>query len=129
MQSLRIVILVFCLLPLITGALDMLLGGQALKKLGSRVAPEALADPTLDNQVRFWGAVWLGFGLLLAYAAIDLDQQALLFRLLCGVLFLSGIGRVLSMVKVGRPPVAFILAAAVELIGAPAVAIWHAALV
>jgi hypothetical protein len=109
-----------------TGALDLVLGARVLSAAGAAVSAEALADPVLNSQVRFWGAIWFGCGVVLDVVGRDLHGHALWFRLLCGVLFLSGIGRAVSMLQFGLPSPPFIGATALELVGIPLWLWWHA---
>jgi len=51
-------------------------------------------DPVLNSQVGFWGAIWFGYGIILWRTSSNLRDEAGLFRLLCGILVLSGLARV-----------------------------------
>jgi hypothetical protein len=125
MRALIILVRLLCLIPLGTGALDLLLGGRALSTVGTQLTAEALADPSLNSQLRFFGAIWLGFGVLLWHASSDLKAHATGFRLLCAALILSGIGRLISLLQLGVPAAPFVAAMGVELVVMPAVLWWH----
>jgi hypothetical protein len=105
---------------------DLVLGARVLSAAGAALSGEALSDPVLKSHIRFWGAIWFGFGVVLYVVARDLHAHALWFRLLCGVLFLSGIGRAVSMPQFELPPPPLIGAAALELVGIPLLLWWHA---
>jgi uncharacterized protein YjeT (DUF2065 family) len=86
------------------------------------------ANPLLDSNLRFFGGVWLGLGLALYWLFPSIDKQTVLFRVLWGMIFLGGIGRLLSMVLVGAPPLPFVGFTALEIIGAPFFIWWQARL-
>jgi hypothetical protein len=86
------------------------------------------ANPLLDSNLRFFGGVWLGLGLALYWLFPSIDKQTVLFRVLWGMIFLGGIGRLLSMVLVGAPPLPFVGFTAPEIIGAPFFIWWQARL-
>jgi hypothetical protein len=125
MQWLKTVVQILCLLPLITGAMDLVMGARVLNAAGAALSVEALSDPILNSQIRFWGAIWFGFGVVLWVVARDLHGNALWFRLLCGVLLISGIGRAVSMLQFGLPSPPLIGATVIELVGIPLLLWWH----
>jgi hypothetical protein len=125
MRALSLVVKTLCLIPLATGGLDLLLGAKALGATGAHLPVDALSDPTLNSQLRFFGAIWLGFGVMLWCTTTDLKANAAWFQLLCGVLVLSGVGRVISLVQFGLPAPAFVGAIVVELVLIPLVLLWH----
>ncbi len=125
MNALRLVIRVLCLLPFATGLLDLLRGAAYLRSGGAVIPDAVAADPVLNSQVKFWGAIWLGYGLTLWRTSSDLRANAGLFRLLMGVLFLSGVGRGAAAIQFGRPGRALEGAMGLELIGTPLLLLWH----
>ena len=77
-----------------------------------------------DNHTRFYAAMWAGTGLLMLYAARDLEART---ELLLGALFLffvGGIGRLLHLDPevLGTRDVA--VAVAVELLMLPVLGLW-----
>ncbi len=128
MQRLATVVRIFCLLPFITGAADLLDGVALLKAAGSPLDGETRTDPVLNSQVRFWGAIWFGYGILLWRTTSDLRKDADLFKALCAILALSGIGRFVSTIQYGSPGAVLTGAMAVELLGAAGLFRWHASL-
>ncbi|MDD3444144.1 MAG: DUF4345 domain-containing protein [Zavarzinia sp.] len=125
MKILRNVVRVFCLLPFVTGAMDLAIGASSLSKIDSPLGAEVLSDPVLDSQVRFFGAIWLGYGLSLWLAAGEMDKRPGGFRLLMAILFLSGIGRAVSALSVGLPSAPLVGGMALELVGVPLLLAWH----
>lgn len=75
-----------------------LFGGTVQMVLGQ---PDT--SPRLDNVHRFMAGVYLSTGLIALWAALTIRQQgALVYLLALGVL-LAGIGRLVSIAKVGLP--------------------------
>jgi len=128
MQRLATVIRIFCLLPFVTGAADLVNGLGLLKAAGSPLEAEMRADPVMNSQVRFWGAIWFGYGIVLWRTASDLRKDASLFRVLCAILALSGIGRFVSAIQYGLPGTILTGAMAIELLGSAGLFGWHASL-
>lgn len=125
MNAIRNVVRVSCLLPCATGLLDMVRGVRALSPAGAVIPGRVATDPVINSQFKFLGAIWFGYGLTLWRASADLHANAGLFRLLMGILFLSGIGRAAAAVEFGRPGPLFTGAMVLELVGAPLVLLWH----
>lgn len=81
--------------------------------------------PVLDSNLRFFGGVWLGLGLALVWLVPRIESEGVLFRVVWGGIFLGGIGRLLSMLMVGLPPLPFVGFTALEVIGAPLFVYWQ----
>lgn len=79
----------------------------------------------LDNNLRFYGGIWLALGLAALWVAPRLNKEAALFRAIFGAVFIGGIGRVLSMALAGLPPTEFVAYACVEIIVPPVFVYWH----
>jgi Domain of unknown function (DUF4345) len=125
MYALTILVRILCFIPFATGALDLVLGAKAFSPLGTQISTEALADPSLNSQIRFFGAIWLGFGCLLWHSSSDLKTHATWFRLMGFTLVLSGVGRLISWIQFGVPVTPFIGATLVELLLIPCLLLWH----
>ena len=59
--------------------------------------------PRLDNVHRFMAGVYLSTGVISLWAAITIRQQGTLVYLLALGVFLAGVGRLVSISKVGLP--------------------------
>ena len=81
--------------------------------------------PLLDSNLRFFGGVWLGLGVAILWLVPSIEKQGVLFRAIWGAIFLGGIGRLLSIVFLGLPPIPFIGFTALEIIGAPLFIYWQ----
>ena len=79
----------------------------------------------LDSNLRFLSGVWLGVGLAVFWIVRDIERQTVLFRVLWGMIFLGGVGRALSMIFVGMPPLPFVGFTVLELVGAPLFVLWQ----
>ena len=60
-------------------------------------------SPRLDNVHRFMAGVYLSTGLISLWAALTIRQQGTLVYLLALGILLAGIGRLVSIAKVGLP--------------------------
>ena len=60
-------------------------------------------SPRLDNVHRFMAGVYLSTGLICLWAGITVRQQGFLIYLLALGVLLAGIGRLVSIAKVGLP--------------------------
>ena len=114
-----------CIVPFVTGVVDIVDGVGLLAFAGARL--ESVAnDPVLNSQVGFWGAIWLGFGVILWRASSHLRDEANLFRLLCGTIALSGLARLSSAFAHGLPGPVLMIAMSVELVAGAGFLFWHA---
>jgi hypothetical protein len=72
--------------------------------LGTASVPGATdANATVDSRERFYSAIFAGYGLAWLRAARKSPIRAGEVRLLAGVMLLSAIGRLISLVDKGRP--------------------------
>ncbi len=121
-RPLQIATSVLGLIPVITGVISMM-GVTDPIYVAANIPHNAL----LDSNLRFFGGLWLGVGLALLWLVprIDTLMGTIVFRLLWGMIFIGGIGRLLSMIFIGVPPVPFIGFTALEIIGAPLFVLWQ----
>jgi len=72
---------------------------------GAKIPEPTASDPVLNNQIKFWGAIWFGYGTSLWWASADLVGRAELFQILMGT-FCSAVsaGHFLSINTVGDQP-------------------------
>ena len=75
-----------------------LLGGTLQMYLGQ---PDT--SPRLDNVHRFMAGVYLGTGFISLWAGLTVRQQGTLIYLLALGVLLAGVGRLVSIAKVGLP--------------------------
>ena len=79
----------------------------------------------LDTNLRFFSGVWVGVGLALWWLIPTIERQTVLFRVLWGMIFIGGIGRLLSMIMLAWPPIPFVAFTAIEIVGAPFFIWWQ----
>lgn len=82
----------------------------------------------LDSNLRFFAGLWLGLGLAVAWLVPAIERHTTLFRVLWGMIFLGGLGRLLSLLLVAAPPLPFVFFTLLELAGAPLFVAWQARL-
>jgi uncharacterized protein YjeT (DUF2065 family) len=112
------------------GAIPVLTGIITMFGLSDPIyaAAKIPANALLDSNLRFFGGVWLGLGLALYWLIPSIERQTVLFRVMWGMIFLGGIGRSLSIIFLGWPPLPFVGFTALEIIGAPFFIWWQARL-
>lgn len=82
----------------------------------------------LDSNLRFLSGIWLGLALAVFWLIPNIEKQTVLYRVLWGMIFLGGVGRLISMLFLGWPPVPFIAFTVLEILGAPTFVAWQARL-
>jgi hypothetical protein len=112
LRTLRILMLVTGLACVLIGAYHLLLGVAS-------VPGEEAAGATVDSRERFYNAVFLGYGAAWIAAARQAPIRSTHVRWLAGVLFLGGLGRILSILVHGQPHWFQLPLTAIELIGPP----------
>jgi hypothetical protein len=111
---------ILAIIPLVTGVLTML--GLSNPEYKSAGFPMHLV---MDSNLRFYGGVWFGLGLVLLWMLPRLHQEGKLFFAFSLTIFIGGLGRLLSMVYAGWPPAPFIAFTALEIIGMPLLVLWQ----
>ena len=110
-------------IPLATGALGLLGLRDPLY-----VAFGVVDNPVLDSNLRFFSGFWLAAGLAMLWTVPRIEREGALFRALWAMIFVGGLGRVLSLVLAGVPKVplpAVVGVVALELVGAPLFVLWQ----
>lgn len=120
----KIVAVTLSLIALLTGAMDVIVGVAGQANIGVGPAASPPFDPVLDSQIRFLGAVWLGFGAIQLIALLELQRYGTILQLCFGITVLGGLGRALSLAIVGHPTsgigsVFLAIAIAIELVLVP----------
>ncbi len=86
----RVCLFLFAAIALVGGTVQMVLG-----------QPDT--TPRLDNVHRFMAGIYFGMGLVCLWAGITVRQQGTLVDLIALGVLLAGIGRLVSVRKVGLP--------------------------
>ena len=118
--NLQIVTGLLGIIPVATGLLGMK-GVHDPVYVAAGVPPIVL----LDTNLRFYSGVWVGAGLALWWLIRTIERQTVLFRVLWGMIFIGGIGRLLSMTMLAWSPIPFVAFTAIEIIGAPFFIWWQ----
>jgi hypothetical protein len=120
-RALQITTAILGLVPIVTGLIGMSgISDPIYASVGLS------ANPLLDSNLRFFGGVWFGLGLALYWLIPKIEKQTVLFRAIWGMIFLGGVGRLISMLVVSLPPTPFIGFTILEIIGAPIFVAWQA---
>lgn len=122
-RSLQIVSGLLGVIPVVTGVLTMM--GLADPIYAAAGLP---VHALLDSNLRFLGGLWLVVGLAMFWVIPRIERETALFRALWLMIFVGGVGRLLSMALVGAPPWPFIGFTLLEIIGAPFFIAWQARL-
>ena len=130
MKGFKIAIIIWALLPIITGVMDVIVGPSAWQGIGVGLSAQSFGDSVLDSQVRFLGTVWISYGALLLVCVKDLQKYANILRGALLVVFIGGIARVISVAQVGMPdteagPGFIVFALVIELAVMPALLLWQ----
>lgn len=110
---------IFAIFSMFTGTVDLITGHKLIIPESERAL---LPTPTLafvDNQLRFLGAIWSGYGMILWWASSNLQARKIPLSLLGTAMFLAGIGRLTSGLSLGWTPSWLKIAAAAELVVPP----------
>ena len=124
MRSLRVFLKSVAPLLVLVGALHLVLGLGADAMLGSEVPPQAMSDPGLDSQNRFYGVAFMLYGVLLFLCATDLPRYATVLRCVLWVFFAAGLARLVSIAVRGVPPSPILVLLAVEVVAPPLLFWW-----
>jgi hypothetical protein len=79
----------------------------------------------LDSNLRFFSGVWIGLGVAMYWLIPTIEKQTVLFRALWVMVFIGGIGRLISMLALVVAPAPLIGFTALELLGAPTMIWWQ----
>jgi hypothetical protein len=126
MRNLALVLKISAPIFVVISAVHLALGAGADVTLGAKLPAEALADPVLNSQNRFFGVSFALYGVLLYLCATDLRKYAAVLQCVIWVFFAGGLARLVSVATHGVPPVLVIGLLISELAIPPVLAIWLA---
>ena len=119
-KPLQITLYVLAAIPVLTGLITLLGIYDPIYK-GAGIPENAL----LDSNLRFFGGIWLVLGIALYLQIPKIEANTYVFRLLWVMIFVGGLGRLISMLALGMPPWPFIGFTLLEILGAPLMIIWQ----
>lgn len=103
------------------GAIQVLFGISSPLYAGASIP----SLPILDSNLRFFGGLALGLGLVLLWLLPSIERQGALFRAVWICAFLGGVGRLISWPAVGSPSELLLGFTVLEVLGAPALIYWQ----
>ena len=124
MRSLVLVLKLLAPVFFIVGALHLVLGLGADALLGAKVSAEAMTDPALDSQNRFYAVAFTLYGVLLFLCSTDIPKYATVLRCVLWVFFAAGLARFVSIALHGSPPPMIWLLLVGEVLPPPLLAWW-----
>src|SRR5688572_7864311 len=102
-NALLICLIAVALVMLVTGSLGLF--GVENPLYGSVILPH---EPLLDTNLRFYSGLWLMLGLAILGTFRAYEQHMSLYQVIWAMIFMGGIGRLLSLVSIGTPPLPII---------------------
>jgi len=96
----RIITGILGLIAITTGLNDFWKGAAVKGDFGKNLG-ELVNDPTLNFTLRFLGAIWMGFGILLILFVSDVQKYKTALLASFIIVIIGGIGRVISIIKHG----------------------------
>lgn len=118
-------------LQILTGLVGLATVALASMQLGFGVhgpvyaSAELPESPILDSNLRFFGGMGLGLGLILLWIVPSIERQTVLFRAVWICALLGGIGRLISVAAAGSPSNLLVGFTILEVIGAPLFIWWQ----
>ena len=97
--------------------------GSAGVFLGARMAGGGSID--LDSHVRYLSGLLLGIGLVFWGMVRGIERHGTTFRVLTGIVFIGGLGRLLGLFAMGVPSTPMTAALGMELVVTPLLCVWQ----
>jgi hypothetical protein len=107
------------------GGLAPVGAGLAGVLLGPAMAGRALPDASLDSHFSYLSGVLMAVGLAFWWTIPAIERRGVPVRLLTALVVLGGLGRLVSLWRVGPPGGAMLSAFGMELIVTPAICLWQ----
>ena len=102
-RLLQAILLIPVLIALITG-ISGLADGILDAFFSISINTNLPGNLVLDSCFRYFSGLWLGVGISLLCIMPKIEIHVLPLRLICLMIFLGGIGRMISLIIVGKPP-------------------------
>ncbi|MEO0928451.1 MAG: DUF4345 domain-containing protein [Cyanobacteria bacterium J06643_13] len=118
--GLQIVLGMLSIIPLIISILGITQGA-------GRLLPEDLITANFDSHYRYITGYYISLSLIAWWAIPNIEKHTAILRIICGAIFMGGIGRLLSIFQVGAPSPLAIGFTVLELL-LPLLCVWQAKL-
>jgi hypothetical protein len=96
-RGLQIVLGILSVVPLIVSISGLVLGT-------GRFLSDDLVTAPFDTQYRYQMGYYISLALLAWWVIPNIEKHVIPLRIVCASVFLGGVGRVISLFDVGRPP-------------------------
>ncbi len=116
-RLLQLAIAVFGLVPVSAGLTGVILGPV--------MAADGVYGVSADSHFRYLSGLLLGIGIAFWSTIPKLAQNGSRFRLLTLIVFIGGLGRLLSLVEMGAPSTPMLFGLTMELAVTPALCLWQ----
>ena len=108
------------LVPILAGGAGMIYGVSTL------AGDTGITATSLDSHVRYLSGLLLAIGLGFASTIVGIETHGRRFRFLSVLVVVGGIGRLIGLIVIGPPPLTMMMAAGMELLVTPLLALWQA---
>jgi hypothetical protein len=124
MRSLALVLKLGAPVFILVGALHLIYGVGAEVLLGANIPVEAISDPVLDSQNRFYGVSFTLYGVLLFLCSNNIQKYSAVLKCVIWVFFAAGVARLVSIGLYGMPSILVLVLLSSELLIPPVLAFW-----
>ena len=119
-RLLQLAVALGCVVPLLAGGAGILHGPGMLREVGGR------APADLDSHFRYLSGLLLAVGLAFASCIPGIERKTARFRLLALLVFIGGLGRLVSYLAIGTPGTGHVFGLGMELVAVPLLVLWQA---
>lgn len=95
-RGFQAVVALLATVAVVAGGLTVLTGGALVLDAGE-------VSPSLDSELRFYAAWYLGVGVLLFWTVPRVESAGTVFRAVCALLLVAAGGRIVSVLVKGPP--------------------------
>ena len=118
-RLLQLAVALGCVVPLLAGGSGMIGGPAFLSGVGRDVPAD------LDSHFRYLSGLLFAIGIAFASCIPDIERKTARFRLLALLVFVGGLGRLLSFLSIGSPGAGHVFGLAMELGTVPLLVLWQ----
>lgn len=109
-----------CLVPLSIGGIGLVDSAAMLRGVDRPLPVD------LDSHFRYLSGLLLGIGIAFAACIPRIEQRGAIFRALCLIVVIGGLGRLLSLAELGAPAAGHRFGLVMELGTVPLLTLWQA---